>query len=258
MATATATPSIREILGVQPPSTSLRWFNGMFFGEFGVGKTHLLGTAQDHPETSPLLILDVDGGVQTLRKRKDIDVLQVRSLEQFNDIYESLFNSIVKGEMHYKTIGVDTLTEFQSLDISEIMLARWEESPGKLDKDVPDPYGWNKSGAHMRKMVRALRDLPCNTLFTCHVAEVENTLKQKEYFPMLPGKLRKQIPGFLDFVGYMKQEVGEADEIIRSIQFLKTDRVAAKQRDCGFMDLEINPTIPILWDRLQAHNKETK
>ena len=253
MATATA-PSIRERLGVKPPALISKYLNGMIFGEFGVGKTHLLGTAEDHPETSPLLILDIDGGVSTLRKRK-VDVVPIRSIEEFNEKYQELYNSIEDGEMFYKTIGVDTLTEFQSLDISDIMRERYNENP-RLDKDVPDQYGWNKSGAHIRTMVRALRDLPCNTIFTCHLAEVENALKQKEYYPLLPGKMRKTIPGFLDFVGYMKSEIGEDDEVVRSIQFLKTDKVAAKQRDCGFADMEINPTIPILWDKLQAHMKE--
>jgi hypothetical protein len=255
MATATTTKvSIREKLGVQPPALSLRYLNGMVFGEFGVGKTHFLGTAEDHPETSPLLILDVDGGVQTLRKRKGIDVIQIRSIQQFNQVYLDLLDSIENGELYYKTIGIDTLTEFQSLDIGDIMEQRYQENP-RLDKDIPDQYGWGKSSAHIRKMVRLLRDLPCNTIFTCHLAEIENSLKQKEYYPMLPGKLKKQVPGFLDFVGFMKSEVGENDEIIRSMQFLKTDRVAAKQRDCGFDDIEIDPTIPMLWDKMQEYVK---
>jgi hypothetical protein len=229
----------------------------MIFGEYGVGKTYLLGTAHDHPETNPLLILDIEGGVRTLRHRKDVDVIQIRSLEQLMQTYEDLYNSIEKNEIYYKTIGIDTLTELQSLDINSIMSERHDENP-RLDKDVPDQYGWNKSGAHVRKIVRAFRDLPCNTLFICHVAEVENALKQKEYYPMLPGKLRKQIPGFLDFVGYMKSEVGEDDTVIRSIQFLKTDKVAAKDRTSAFDALEVNPTIPSLWDKLQDSNKEKK
>ena len=54
-----------------------------------------------------------------------------------------------------------------------------------------------------------LRDLPCNTILTSHVADVQDSLGKIQYYPMLAGKLRKQIPGFLDFVGYMKAEVGD-------------------------------------------------
>jgi hypothetical protein len=257
----TATIPIREKLGVKPPAQSIRWLNGMFFGEYGVGKTHLLGTAIEHEMTRPLLIFDIDGGVQTLTdedkfpKHEDIDVLQVRSydeiIEKITDLYDSVDS---KGEMYYKTLGVDTFSEFAGLDLAYVMRTRADDNP-RLDEDVADQYGYNKSGAHLRRVVRMLRDLPCNTILTSHVADVQDSLGKIQYFPMLAGKLRKQIPGFLDFVGYMKAEVGDSGEVVRSVQFIKTDRVAAKQRSCGFDDVEINPTIPGLWLKRQTHKE---
>jgi AAA domain len=238
-------------LGVKPPSQSVRWLNGMFFGEYGVGKTHLLGTAIEHEMTRPLLIFDIDGGVQTLSNHEEIDVLQIRGYEEMLEKLQDLYDSIDEnGEIYYKTIGVDTFSEFASLDLAYIMRIRAEENP-RLDEDVADQYGYNKSGAHMRRIVRKLKDLPCNSILTCHVADVQDTLQRVQYFPMLAGKLRKQIPGFLDFVGYMKAEV-EGDDVMRSVQFIKTDRVAAKQRSCGFDNMELNPTIPSLWAKRQV------
>lgn len=257
----TATIPIREKLGVKPPAQSIRWLNGMFFGEYGVGKTHLLGTAIEHEMTSPLLIFDIDGGVQTLSdegkfpQHESIDVIQVRGYEEMIQKITDLYDSVdSKGELYYKTIGVDTFSEFAGLDLAYIMRTRAEDNP-KLDEDVADQYGYNKSGAHLRRVVRMLRDLPCNSILTSHVADVQDSLGKTQYFPMLAGKLRKQIPGFLDFVGYMKAEVADDGEIVRSIQFVKTDRVAAKQRSCGFNDIEVNQTIPSLWLKRQQ-NKE--
>jgi hypothetical protein len=255
---ATATIPIREKLGVKPPAQSIRWLNGMFFGEYGVGKTHLLGTAADYEMTSPLLIFDIDGGVQTLSDKENIDVVQVRSYEEIIDAITSLYDSVdSSGEMYYKTLGVDTFSEFAGLDLAYVMRSRASDNP-RLDEDVADQYGYNKSGAHLRRVVRMLRDLPCNTILTSHVADVQDSLGKIQYYPMLAGKLRKQIPGFLDFVGYMKAEVGDDGEIVRSMQFVKTDRVAAKQRSCGFDDLEINPTIPSLWMKRQQHKENGK
>lgn len=252
---ATATIPIREKLGVKPPAQSIRWLNGMFFGEYGVGKTHLLGTAADHEMTSPLLIFDIDGGVQTLSDKEHIDVIQVRGYEEIVEKITDLYDSVdEEGELYYKTVGVDTFSEFAGLDLAYVMRTRAGDNP-RLDEDVADQYGYNKSGAHLRRVVRMLRDLPCNTILTSHVADVQDSLGKIQYYPMLAGKLRKQIPGFLDFVGYMKAEVGDDGEIVRSMQFVKTDRVAAKQRNCGFDDMEVNPTIPGLWMKRQTHKE---
>lgn len=250
MATATTNP-LSEKLGAKPVSASVKWLNGMIFAEYGAGKTHLLGTAHDDPITGPLLIFDIDGGVETLKHQPDIEVVPIRTYEEMIDKIHILYDAIdSKGELPYGTIGVDTFSEFASIDLARIMRTRAEENP-RLDEDVADQYGYNKSGAHLRRVVRMLRDLPCNTILTSHVADVQDSLGKVQYYPMLAGKLRKQIPGFLDFVGYMKAEV-EGDEIVRSIQFVKTDRVAAKQRSCGFDDIELNPTIPSLWAKRQA------
>ena len=256
MATTTTT-TLGEKLGAKPPQHYAKWLNGMIFAEYGAGKTHLLGTAQDHPMTAPLLIFDIDGGMQTLSDKEGIEVVPVRDYETMIDKIMVLKDGIdSKGELPYKTIGVDTFSEFASIDLAYIMRSRAEENP-RLDEDVADQYGYNKSGAHLRRVVRLLRDLPCNVILTSHVADVQDSLGKVQYYPMLAGKLRRQIPGFLDFVGYMKAEV-EGDEIVRSIQFVKTDRVAAKQRNCGFDDIEINPTLPSLWQKKQTAKIENK
>ena len=64
-----------------PPAESVPYMNLLIYGEPGVGKTVLAGSAADHPDTAPILILDVEGGVTSLRTRTDIDVIQVRDIE---------------------------------------------------------------------------------------------------------------------------------------------------------------------------------
>ena len=64
---------LRELLQVKPPSEMVDWINFLEYGDPGVGKTYLLGTAADDPRTSPVLIADIEGGLTTLRHRKDVD-----------------------------------------------------------------------------------------------------------------------------------------------------------------------------------------
>jgi phage nucleotide-binding protein len=243
-------------LGVQTPEASIGWLNLMVYGEPGVGKTFLLGTAQDHKLTSPLLIIDIDGGVNTLRRRKDIDVIQVRSLKQLIKVTNDLYDAIPAdgGKFPYGTVGVDTFSELQSLDLSEItrMFARTND---KLDPDIPDQRAYGKSLSHMRDMVRRLRDLPCNTIFTCHSHTDRDNNMRMITFPKLTGKLRIDMPGFIDCVGYYRAEK-DGDVLKRLLQFQKTETVIAKDRTGAFDAVEIDPTIPSLWEKLQETNVE--
>jgi AAA domain len=230
----------------------------MNYGEPGVGKTYLAGTAMDHKETAPLLMIDIDGGITTLRHRKEIDVIQVRSFDQLIIAYRDLFNAIPSDDKKYPygTICVDTLSELQQLDLTEIMkgFARIND---KLDEDIPDQRGYGKSSTHMRKIVRAFRDLPCNVIFNCHSQSERDNNMRLIHQPKLTGKLRIDIPGFLDIVGYYRAEAdgvdGEGKPIIkRYMQFQKTETCIAKDRTGAFDAIEVDPTIPSLWAKLKA------
>lgn len=227
----------------------------LIYGEPGVGKTRLVGTAQDTEETLPLLILDVEGGVTTLRRKQEIDVLPVRSMEDVLRIHKDLHNSI-EGEgtekhMYYKTVAIDSLTELQKLDMRFIMAELVQRRPD-LDPDVPSPREWQKSQEHIRRIVRGFRDLPCNVLFTCHSATVKDeSTNLTMIFPDLPGKMRTQVAGFLDIVGYMYTAV-DGDNVIRKIQFAKTRTLIAKDRTDSLGDVVDEPTIPLLWSKINA------
>lgn len=245
-------------MGAKPPDQSISWLNVLLHGESGVGKTHLIGTAMDHPDTSPLLVLDVDGGVNTIRKRKDVDVIQVRSLKDLIDRYKDLRNAIPTdgSKFPYGTIAIDTFSELQSIDLADIaaVMARHND---KLDPDLPDRQGYGKSLAHMRDIIRVYRDLPCNTIFTCHTNTERDNNMRLVYEPKLTGQLRKLAPGFFDIVGYYWAE-SDGDVITRKMQFVKTETVVAKDRLGAFDALEVNPTFPSLWQKLQDSNEGEK
>jgi hypothetical protein len=197
-----STVAIRDALDVKSPAESVDYINMLIYGEPGAGKTWLCGSAQLSEYTKPTLFIDVEGGVTTVRHWGDIDVVQVRTLEQLNEVHGALARDM---DSHYKTVIIDSLTELQKLDMSNIMLERWKDKPDRIDRDVPDMYAWGKSGNRLRLMIRKFRDLECHVICTCLLAsEKEDSTAKLFFYPSLPGKLRAELPGFFDIVGYLR------------------------------------------------------
>lgn len=227
------------------------YLNLLVYGDPGAGKTFLAGTAQDHPKTSPILILDIEGGTTTLRHRQDIDVIQIRSIQQIVDVYNKL---VSENNGYYKTIVVDSLTELQKLDMSDIMKELVQRRPDR-DPDVPDVREWGKTGNHMRKIVRGFRDLPMNTILTALVDPFKDTTGSVTFYPALPGKMRTELAGFFDVVGYLYTKPEEEEEVKRVIQFTGTQKVIAKDRTSVLGHFMESPTIPEMFDLIHPDGK---
>ena len=248
---AVVAEEIRDELGVKPPDELISWLNVLIYGEPGVGKTWLCGTADDDKATSPVLFMDVEGGVTTLRKRTGLDVVSVRNMTQIVEIHRKLH----ENPGYYKTVVIDSLTELQKLDMREIMKEASGRNPNQ-DEDVPSMREWGKSGERIRRVVRAYRDLPLNTIFTAHTIIDKDANNATIYSPSLPGKLRAELPGFLDIVGFMYTFI-EDDNTIRRVQFQKTKTVTAKDRTDELGPYLDNTSIPFIWNMIH-NNKGAK
>lgn len=217
----------------------------------------------DHPDTHPFLLLDVEGGAMTLRNRQGIDVVQVRSMMQLYDIISSLRKNVVEGKMYYKSVGLDSLTELQKLDMRDVMKQAKKDArdPSKIDELVPSPREWGKSGERMRLAIRALKDLDCHFFATAFISETlrenktEGTTKVIKIHPSVPGKLKSELPGFFDIVGLLravnKGQGGEAN-VVRTLQTMQTDLVIAKDRSDVLPGLIEAPSIPVMWDLIHS------
>jgi len=262
--TTSDTTSLADKLQVKSPSELVDWINMLIYGEPGVGKTYLCGTAQDHPDTAPVLYLDIDGGITTLRHRTSLDVKAVRSIEKIkrgeseilgiNEIYELLFQSIDRetGKIPYGTVVIDRLDELADIDMRYIMRDAFNRKPESVDIDVPSPREWGINRSHIRKLVRAFRDLPCHVIFVAGVATTAEEGQPIKYYPGFAGKLRTELPGFVDIVGYYYND-NSTGELQRKIQFQGTRRVQAKDRTGSLGGELVDPTIPVIWEMIQTN-----
>jgi len=240
--------SLKERIGATSPTGEVKWMNDIFYGEPGAGKTHLFGTCEDDPENFlPALLIDIDGGTDTIRHRKKIDISPpIRTMGALQDLYKE----VAAEPDYYKAIGLDNVTELQKLDMNEIMLEakRTASNPDNINVYVPSPREWGICQEHMRIIVRAFRDLPCHTICLAHVEEREDrfTLSQRMW-PQMPGKLRHELSGFFSVVGMLSTYDIEGG-VARQIQFTKTRRVQAKDRFQALPPIMAdNPTLPLIW-----------
>lgn len=247
--------ALRESLQVKPPDEIVNQLNLLVYGEPGVGKTYLAGTADDDPRTSPVLYLGCgDGSITTIRNRASIDAKEVRSITQLEEIYNTLYHSIdpVTNRIYYSTVIIDPITEVTDLDMRTIMKAAYQQNPERVDIDVPSPREWGKNRNHTRLIVRAFRDLPCHTIVTAQLGTSQEEGQPMKYFPGFAGKLKTEIPGLMDVVGYLYADA-TTGETVRKMQVVGTRRVQAKDRTARLGNMVENPTIPMLWDMIQLN-----
>src|SRR6516164_10623056 len=132
--TATQTPGIRERLNVVPPGSD-KWVKLMLHADSGVGKTHFCGTAGQHPETSPMLLIDCEGGTDTLRDWPGVDVKRVYTMADLKKIFDDV---ATHNNGWYKTFALDSLSEIQDVDMRMVMREAklTAKNPEMVNEDV--------------------------------------------------------------------------------------------------------------------------
>ena len=245
---ARLTPTTLGGLSVRKPQESLPHLNLMIYGESGVGKTLLAGSAAYVAELSPVLFVDVEGGTLTLSQMEtvaDVDVVRVSKWKDVQKVYDELY----KGKHSYKTVVIDSLTEMQKLAMSDVL-----GSGTTIDAvgAMPEFKDWNINTEQMRRLVRAFRDLPLNTIFTALSMDVPNPRNEAQVFkkPAFTKKLANEIPAFFDILFYMYIKTVKNQPNQRLVQTDKTETVVAKCRVAGVPEQLQEPTMEMLYDLL--------
>lgn len=235
-------------LKVVPVQQRAPFINILVYGDSGVGKTVLAGSADACPDLRPCLLLDFEGGSESLvRIYPNVDQVRITSWKEMQAVYDDL----LRGKHGYSTVILDSLTEIQKFNMYDIMQQLVADKNDR-DEDVPGMREWGRNLEQMRKFVRAFRDLPMNTIFTALKVDAKNdrtgmvTTK-----PSLSGKLADEVAAFLDIVVYyyVKQVVENGEKFDRRLLLTaKTETIIAKDRTDRLPIVVEEPTMQKLFD----------
>lgn len=206
------------------------FFNILLYGDSGVGKTTLAGSADDVPSMRPVLFIDIEGGTESLRHSyPEVETVRVTTWKEMQAVYNVLYS----GEHDFKTVVLDSLTEIQKFNMYQIMADVAQKRPD-LDPDVPSMREWGKNLEQIRRMVRGFRDLEMHTIFTA-LAKSDKDAKTgiTTTKPSLSGKMADEVAAFLDVVVYYYvKQIGDGSEaeFKRLLLTQKTDSQVAKDR----------------------------
>ena len=123
------------------------------YGPAGTGKTTLAGTFP-----GPVLLIDMnDRGDDSVADVKNLEVVDVTSEEELEDIYWELKSGAWKGK--FATVIIDTVTQLQQIIIEELSEARGKKNKKFADKN-PGDWGtmtkqdWGTVSSKMKKTYR--------------------------------------------------------------------------------------------------------
>lgn len=217
--------------------------NMLIYGDPGVGKTRLAGSADQVPELRPVLFVDVEGGTLTLRDLfPEVDVVRVTNWNELQVIYDELH----AGIHSYRTVVIDSLTELQTFNMEQLIKNKHDEDPD-TDEDIATLRDWQRSGTQVRKFIRAYRDLPLTTIFTALMKSDKDKLTSRvAKKPSLPGKMADQVAGMFDLVAYMYKKSIETNEGVEERRLLltaATETITAKDRSGKLPTVMPDPTM---------------
>lgn len=139
-------------LNVRPASQLAKHRSCVLYGRSGTGKTTVAGTFP-----TPALLLDCkDEGTDSVSDVEGLDVLDVKTWDEFEDAYWWLHAHPGK----YKTVIIDTLSQVQQIAIEQITKCDDAGNWGTMTKG-----DWGNVASLLKSWIINIRDLPCNVVF---------------------------------------------------------------------------------------------
>lgn len=200
-----------------------RYVKALIMSPAGHGKTTLLGTAMEDDRTSPMLLMDFEGGWEALAGL-DIDVVQIRSWDDYSEVFEALVNEepwtipgsrLEEGEF-YLSLGIDSISETH---IWGLLSRLDEKGPSRNDPDLIEQGDYGVVSTQMRRLLREFRDLPMHVFYTSGVKDDEEKGVGKIKVPSLAGQASSEVVHLVGVCAYLAKGEDEEGEEIRVLFF---------------------------------------
>lgn len=234
-----------------------RRIKALIFGPPGHGKTYFIGTAVFDKRTTPIAILDFEGGTEDVLdglpgQGTDWVSYKIQTWDDFNEVYNEI---LVPNERGFKAVAIDSLSEAYIFAFMQLLDA---EKVKREDKDInPDMIQQGDYGVvltQMRRLTRKFKDLPMHVFYTAHHRDDTDPKLGLIKLPNFPGKGAIELPGMMTVCGYLALGLNEDGETQRVLLLQNYAKIAAKVRTKWGLKVpdEIeDPTITDLLDVLQ-------
>jgi len=265
---------------ITPAGQRRRWLKLMVYGEYGVGKTHLAGTAANVKEMRDVLLINAESGDLTLfdptggiayQYIDQVEVTNYKTLERIHrflkkhcqlrdsddpEAVEQLrelearlreggdSSSDGSEPRRYRTVILDSLTEIESYCMYQLLGIT--DNTGLAEEVASAEWAeYKRQNSMIQRLIRDFRNLPLHVIIVCAARYDQDEKKRMIYTPALTGQLRKQAQGFMDMVGYLVTLQANEDGVLpRRLYVQPGTKYAAKNRFTAFKGSYIdNPTL---------------
>lgn len=152
--------------GAKPVAEKKYYTSTALYGRAGSGKTTLSATWP-----KPILYLNIrDNGTDSIADVEDVDVVDIETSDDMLEIILWCVKKAKKGKLKYKTIVLDTMTQFQAILVEEkVDSAKKKLKPGQLPGDFGTltQQEWGQIAGDMKRLVMDVRNLPIESVFLC-------------------------------------------------------------------------------------------
>ena len=219
-------------------------FSTILYGPPGVGKTYLACTAQDLLGLHPILFVNIEGGLATVRQFKKIrDVITLENWREVGKLYREL-----KKDTHYRTVIFDTLTEAADMNIKHIMAVKRRDNPNAARQPKYGDFWTSKDD--VVGFIRDVHKLDKNVILIAHARE--NYTDKNVLINIRPDfnpRTSQEISRLVDNIGYLTLEVRKNGES-RNLLMMPTSKVLAKHRGEPVSGTVKEPTMKKILDML--------
>jgi hypothetical protein len=223
----------------------------MVYGPAGQGKTYFLGTASFDPRTTPILILDFEGGVlSTLEglpgENETWFHMQIRSWQDYN----KAFDRLDKNEEGFKAVAIDSMSETHKFALFNIIE---KEEDRRKNPDLVEQGDYGTASVQINRLVRSFRDLPMHVFMTAHAKDETDPREGLVKKPMMAGRVAEEVPGMMEVVGYLAWTEDEEGAMRRTLLLQNWPKVRVKVRTPWGKtapDEIYDPTVTTLLDTL--------